>query len=172
MLVRLEQLKSPIGVVLLATDEAGAVRALDFKGFEKRFKRFIERHCGRDATAEKRRGPASIPSALTAYFDGDLTAINTVPIASIGTTFQRKMWMALRKIPAGTTLAYGAFAKRIRRPTAIRAVGAANGANPISIIVPCHRLVGADGSLTGYGGGLKRKRWLIDHEKKYRCRDE
>ncbi len=165
MLIRLEHLKSPIGVILLATDDAGAVRALDFKGYEARFKRFVERYCGRDALIEKGPCPASITSALAAYFDGDLGAINTVPTGSIGTAFQRKMWAALRKIPAGTTLTYGAFAKRIRRPTAIRAVGAANGANPISIIVPCHRLVGADGSLTGYGGGLKRKRWLIDHEK-------
>jgi methylated-DNA-[protein]-cysteine S-methyltransferase len=81
-----------------------------------------------------------------------------------GTPFQRSVWSALRRIPAGTTTSYGALAEHIERPTAVRAVGHANGANPISVVVPCHRVIGADGSLTGYGGGLDRKRWLLAHE--------
>jgi len=102
--------------------------------------------------------------SLDAYFAGDLTAIDDVPVATNGTPFQRTVWAALRRIPAGTTTSYGALAASIGYPSAMRAVGLANGANPVAIIVPCHRVIGADHSLTGYGGGLPRKRWLLEHE--------
>jgi methylated-DNA-[protein]-cysteine S-methyltransferase len=167
MQLRLERLASPIGTILLVTDDAGAIRTLDFEGYEPRMHSFLQRHCGNKYRMEDGAAPKPVSAAITAYFVGDLTAIEELPTATSGTAFQRKMWDALRNIPAGTTLTYGTFAKRLRRPTAIRAVGAANGANPISIVVPCHRLVGANGSLTGYGGGLDRKRWLIDHEQKF-----
>lgn len=170
MLLRLERVKSPIGVVLLVTDAAGAIYAIDFEGFEARLHKFLGRHCGTKYTLKDGKSPRFVSTALRAYFKGDVHALHDLPTAEIGTVFQRKMWTALRKVPAGATLTYGAFAKRIQRPTAIRAVGAANGANPISIVVPCHRLVGANGSLTGYGGGLERKRWLIDHEQKHSAR--
>ena len=85
-------------------------------------------------------------------------------MATSGTAFQNQVWSALRRIPRGQTLSYGALAKKIDRPAAVRAVGLANGANPIAIVVPCHRVIGANASLTGYGGGLERKRWLLDHE--------
>jgi methylated-DNA-[protein]-cysteine S-methyltransferase len=103
--------------------------------------------------------------ALLAYFDGDLDAIADLPTATNGTAFQRAVWSALRRIPAGRTVSYGMLATQIGRPKAIRAVGLANGANPIAIVVPCHRVIGADTSLTGYGGGLHRKRWLLAHER-------
>lgn len=170
MQLRLERLASPIGAILLVTDDAGAIRALDFEDCEARMHRFLWRHCGAKYQLKDGAAPKSVSKAVTAYFGGQLTAIEDLPTATSGTVFQRKMWDALRKIPAGTTLTYGMFARRLKRPTAIRAVGAANGANPISIVVPCHRLIGADGRLTGYGGGLDRKRWLIDHEQKFAAR--
>lgn len=102
--------------------------------------------------------------ALQDYFDGDMKAIDGLRVAVMGTPFQRKAWTALRRVPAGTTRSYGEQAARIGHAGAARAVGRANGLNPVSIVVPCHRLVGSDGALVHYGGGLARKRWLIDHE--------
>lgn len=102
-------------------------------------------------------------SQLEAYFGGALHAFD-LPLCAQGTAFQRRVWKALREIPYGTTVSYGTLAARIGQPKASRAVGLANGRNPISIVVPCHRVIGADGSLTGYGGGLPRKRWLLNHE--------
>jgi methylated-DNA-[protein]-cysteine S-methyltransferase len=95
-----------------------------------------------------------------------LDAIDGLAVAARGTDFQRSVWRALRRIPCGETTSYGALAQRIGRPTAVRAVGHANGANPVSIVVPCHRVIGSDGSLTGYGGGIERKRWLLAHEQR------
>jgi methylated-DNA-[protein]-cysteine S-methyltransferase len=110
------------------------------------------------------RNPGGITAALRAYFAGHLAAIDDLPVATGGTAFQKEVWRALRQIPCGETISYGELARRIRRPAAVRAVGLANGANPIAIVVPCHRVIGADGSLTGYGGGLEKKRWLLAHE--------
>jgi methylated-DNA-[protein]-cysteine S-methyltransferase len=100
---------------------------------------------------------------LLAYFAGELLDFE-LPLAPEGSAFQRRVWEALRGIPYGTTASYVGIARRIGRPTAPRAVGAANGRNPIAVIVPCHRVIGANGTLVGYGGGLDRKRWLLDHE--------
>jgi methylated-DNA-[protein]-cysteine S-methyltransferase len=102
--------------------------------------------------------------ALERYFSGDLSTLGGIDCHTNGTPFQRRVWRALREIPVGQTLSYGAIAARIGRPTAVRAVGLANRANPIGVVVPCHRVIGADGALTGYGGGLERKRWLLAHE--------
>jgi O-6-methylguanine DNA methyltransferase len=110
---------------------------------------------------------ADITSQLAAYFRGDLTTFD-VPMNLQGTAFQRSVWEQLGDIPYGETISYGELARRIGNPNASRAVGLANGRNPISIIVPCHRVIGADGSLTGYGGGLDRKTWLLQHELKFR----
>lgn len=99
------------------------------------------------------------------FFRGEFSQFST-PLAPFGTEFSKSVWAALRDIPAGVTQSYGDVAKTIGRPTATRAVARANGANPIAIVVPCHRVIGADGTLTGYGGGLWRKRWLIEHEAK------
>ena len=110
------------------------------------------------------RVPRAILDPIEAYFEGDLTAIDAMKVNMRGTAFQRQVWTALRGIPAGATISYKELALRIGNPTATRAVGLANGSNPIAIVVPCHRVIGADGSLTGYGGGLDRKRWLLAHE--------
>jgi methylated-DNA-[protein]-cysteine S-methyltransferase len=115
-----------------------------------------------------KRDPRAFPAVteqLAAYFDGELTTFD-LPLAAVGTPFQRSVWAALRRIPYGETRSYGQLAQALGRPDAARAVGAANGANPLGIIVPCHRVVGADGSLTGYGGGLERKQFLLDLERR------
>lgn len=116
-----------------------------------------------------RPGPDTVLDAaaeqLTAYFDGALTSFD-LPVELSGTPFQRSVWQALRSIPYGSTISYGDLARRIGQPSASRAVGLANGRNPVSIVVPCHRVIGANGSLTGYGGGVERKRFLLDLEQR------
>ena len=100
---------------------------------------------------------------LSEYFEGTRREFD-LPLRLQGTAFQQRVWRQLTEIPYGQTWSYGQLAKRIDKPSASRAVGLANGRNPISILVPCHRVIGADGSLTGYGGGIERKRWLLVHE--------
>lgn len=160
----LDRLPSPIGEILLVTDEAGDVRALDFHDYAPRMRRLLSLHYG-DMALEDGAAPAAVRSALVHYFDGQLDALSAITWATGGTAFQRTVWTALMDVPAGTTRTYSALAARIGKPAAMRAVGAANGANPIAILVPCHRLVGANGALTGYAGGLERKRWLLGHER-------
>ncbi len=154
---------SPVGDLHLVLDDADRLRALDFDGFEGRMHRLLGRHYG---TVRLVEGPAPAPllAAIAAYFDGDLSALADVATETNGTPFQRATWAALRTIPPGQTLSYGALAARLGNPKASRAVGLANGANPVAIVVPCHRVIGAGGSLTGFGGGLERKRWLLAHE--------
>jgi methylated-DNA-[protein]-cysteine S-methyltransferase len=161
--LRLDRLPSPIGEILLVTDEAGAVRALDFHDYVPRMTRLLRLHYG-DQPLQDGDAPHATRQALADYFRGSPQALSAIPWATGGTAFQNAVWRALMDVPAGSTSTYAALAARIGKPSATRAVGAANGANPIAILVPCHRLVGADGSLTGYGGGLERKAWLLAHE--------
>ena len=105
-----------------------------------------------------------VAARLAAYFRGDLPALDGIDVDPGGTEFQREVWSALRRIPVGATLTYGAMAAQLVKPRAFRAVGAANGRNPVAIVIPCHRLIGANGSLTGYLSGIERKRWLLVHE--------
>jgi methylated-DNA-[protein]-cysteine S-methyltransferase len=127
--------------------------------------RWLERRYGADAAGLRETQRLSAARrALQAYFKGELDALTGLPTATQGTDFQRSVWDALRRIPVGRTISYGALANWIGRPRATRAVGLANGANPIAIVVPCHRVIGANATLTGYGGGLERKRWLLAHE--------
>ena len=166
MRLQLDRYASPLCDLRLVFDDEGALRALEFDDHETRLQRLLRDHYGTfefsDAVA-----PLSITQALDAYFEGDLRALDDLPVATGGTSFQRDVWSALRTIPPGTTKSYGQIARDVGRPAASRAVGAANGANPIAIVVPCHRVIGADGTLTGYGGGLPRKRWLLDHERRH-----
>ncbi len=159
----LDRLETPIGTALLVTDDQGLLRALDWSDYEARLHRLLRRHYG-DYVLEKAAAPKDITAALAGYFKGDLGRLNTIKWRTNGTPFQRKVWSRLQKVRAGKTSSYGAFASRLNVPNAARAVGLANGANPVSVVVPCHRLIGADGSLTGYGGGLARKEWLLAHE--------
>lgn len=110
------------------------------------------------------KNPGGLSAALARYFKGDLKAIDKLATDTGGTEFQRKIWRELRRIPCGKTISYAELAKRIGKPAAIRAAGLANGANPVSIVIPCHRVIGSGGSLTGYGGGIHRKQWLLAHE--------
>jgi methylated-DNA-[protein]-cysteine S-methyltransferase len=163
-----ETLVTPIGTLVVISDEMGQLRAADWADYGDRMRRLLTRHYGEGAftlTFASRLSEAA--TAIAAYFHGDLHAIDALPTATAGTPFQKRVWEALREIPTGRTWSYGDLAKRIGQPTAVRAVGLANGANPIGIVVPCHRVIGADGSLTGYGGGLERKRWLLHHERSH-----
>ncbi len=158
-----DRLMTPIGAMLLVTDDDGVLRALDFDDYEARMKELLRLQYGA-VTLENGRAPKAMRSALSAYFDGDFAALKTIAWRVAGTPFQRKVWTALPKIPAGKTMSYGALAARLGAPNAMRAVGHANGSNPISVVIPCHRLIGANGSLVKYGGGLHRKAWLLRHE--------
>jgi methylated-DNA-[protein]-cysteine S-methyltransferase len=163
MKLRLSQIVSPIGTVLIVSDGA-ALRALDFEDYEARMHHLLRLHYGSyELTPEPDAG--ALGRRLQAYFEGDLAVIDDVPVQTGGTEFQRQVWTELRLIPAGTTTTYGALAARCGRPKASRAIGLANGSNPVAIVVPCHRVIGANAKLTGYGGGLHRKEWLIAHER-------
>jgi methylated-DNA-[protein]-cysteine S-methyltransferase len=164
MHLRLDEYQSPLSPLLLVTDDDGAVRALDFADHESRMRRLLREHYG-EYELKQGAAPTSVVRALDKYFDGEFTALDGVQTATGGTPFQRAVWRALRKIAPGNTKSYGEIAAELGKPKASRAVGAANGANPIAIVVPCHRVIGADGSLTGYGGGIPRKRWLLEHER-------
>lgn len=159
----LDRLATPIGIALLVTDAAGTLRALDWADYEHRMRELLRLHYG-VVELRGQPAPAAMRTALSDYFDGDLGQLSGIAWRIAGTPFQQKVWNALAQIPAGTTMSYGALAARIDMPKAIRAVGHANGSNPISVVLPCHRLIGADGSLVKYGGGLERKRWLLRHE--------
>lgn len=161
----LDHLVVPIGTMLVVTDDEQRVRALDWDDYESRMLRLLGRHYRATGfTLASGPMPPSVRLALVAYFAGELSAIDRLPIATEGTAFQRDVWKALRDIPAGQTRTYSALAASVGRPAAVRAVGVANGANPIGVVVPCHRVLGKDASLTGYAGGLERKRWLLAHE--------
>ena len=161
-----DSLDTPIGHLIYVCDQQGSLRMVDWSDYEARALRLLGIHYGKDGFAfTRQRDPFGLTTRLASYFAGDIAAIDDIPTATAGTTFQREVWRALRNIPAGTTISYGELARRIDRRNAVRAVGLANGSNPVSIVVPCHRVIGANGSLTGYGGGLHRKEWLLAHER-------
>jgi methylated-DNA-[protein]-cysteine S-methyltransferase len=160
-MLAIDEFSSPVGPLTIAEKDArvcllhfgsrpGPVRATLGRWYP-------EERIARGVRLELRR-------TLEAYFAGDLAALDRIDVEMNGTPFQRRVWDALRRIEAGTTTSYGALARRVGEPSAVRAVGAANGANPVAVIVPCHRVIGSNGSLTGYGGGLERKKWLLAHE--------
>ena len=164
-----DRFESPIGTMVVVFDATGQVRALDFNDYEPRMHRLLwvqNASAGEPPVLTHHLAPAEVSTRLTAYFSGEIQALDRLEVGYGGTPFQREVWRALRTIPAATTISYGELAARIGRPNASRAVGAANGANPIAIIVPCHRVIGSNGTLTGYGGGLERKRWLLAHERR------
>jgi methylated-DNA-[protein]-cysteine S-methyltransferase len=157
------EVETPIGTALLVTDTEGALRALDFADYRARMQRLLRLHYG-SIELHAGRPPPQLRDALARYFDGELTVLADIAWRTAGTEFQRTVWQALTHIAAGTTTTYGALARTLGIPNSARAVGLANGSNPVSIVVPCHRVIGADGTLTGYGGGLHRKQWLLRHE--------
>ena len=159
-----ERVSSPVGQLILATDGAGNLRILEFDGYDDRMRLLMRRQYRAGCAVTEGQVAPSVRDVLARYFAGDHTATDAIRTKTGGTNFQRRVWAALREIPAGSTESYGALARRIGLPDASRAVGLANGQNPIAIVVPCHRVIGASGSLTGFGGGLPRKQWLLRHE--------
>jgi len=162
MLLALSHLDSPVGRLVFAADES-TLHALEFFETEEQLRAKLERSLP-EARFEKGAAPRFVIDALSAYFSGDVAALEGVRAEGAGTPFQRKVWAALRTVPPGRTTSYRAIAGAIGHPKAVRAVGAANGQNPIALVVPCHRVIAADGTLCGYGGGLWRKEWLLRHE--------
>ncbi len=161
----IDRLHTPIGELIVVADREGRLRTIDWTDHEVRMKRLLDRQYGKGRyTLTPGRDPGGLTSAMRRYFKGDSTVLDRLPVETAGTPFQKSVWQALRKIKSGTTISYAELARRVGRPKAVRAVGLANGQNPISIVVPCHRVIGSDGSLTGYGGGLDRKKWLLQHE--------
>ncbi|WP_309646417.1 methylated-DNA--[protein]-cysteine S-methyltransferase [Phenylobacterium sp.] len=159
----LDRIDTPMGEGLVIFDGEGALRAFDWTSHEARMHKLLRRQNG-SVTLTEAPAPEGIVTAFAAYFAGERQAIDRLTCRTGGTAFQKSVWAALRTIPAGETWSYKRLAEAIGNPAAVRAVGLANGANPIGIVVPCHRVIGSDGSLTGYGGGLDRKRWLLGHE--------
>ncbi len=151
-----DQLRTPLGVLRFTVTADGVLRRLGWDLEPEALE-----------GARQARDPAGVTSALAAYFAGELHALDALAADGEGTDFQRRVWRALRRIPASATASYGEIARAICAPRASRAVGAANGRNLIALVVPCHRILGADGQLTGYAGGLARKRWLLDHERRH-----
>ena len=160
-----DRLATPIGELVIVADRAGKLRTVDWTDHDARMRLLLDRYYGKGGYAlDRARDPGGLTRAMRAYFKGDIAAIDKLPVETAGTPFQTSIWQALRKIGRGGTISYAELARRIGKPRAIRAAGLANGQNPISIVVPCHRVIGSDGSLTGYGGGLPRKQWLLEHE--------
>ncbi|MGA7123043.1 MAG: methylated-DNA--[protein]-cysteine S-methyltransferase [Polyangiaceae bacterium] len=166
---RVDHVETPLGELALVVDPEGRLCAAGWTDGHSRMQRLLRGDLGGGGAMSlvPTSNPAGIGSALRAYFAGEPDAIDGLPVAfPEGTEFQLRVWTALREIPYGETRSYGQIARRIGNPAAVRAVGLANGANPVGIVVPCHRVIGADGSLTGYGGGVERKRWLLNHERR------
>jgi methylated-DNA-[protein]-cysteine S-methyltransferase len=159
--IEIRTVESPVGSLTLAV-RRGRLCLLHFGSDVANVRATLERWYPDDTIGEG--ASDAVVEALERYFGGEITAIDAIDVEMNGTPFQRRVWAALREVRAGSTASYSEIARRIGAPAAVRAVGAANGANPVALVVPCHRIVGANGSLTGYGGGLDRKQWLLRHE--------
>ena len=160
--IELGRIDTPVGPLTVAARD-GRVCLLHFDANERSARAALSRwYPGEKVTLSK--DPGAVHETLQRYFAGEIDLLDTIPVEMNGTDFQKRVWTALRRVKAGQTASYGTLARRIGAAHAVRAVGAANGANPVAIIVPCPRIIGADGTLTGYGGGLRRKEWLLKHE--------
>lgn len=160
------ELDSPLGPVVVVFHDDKVV-GLEFEDHRDRLDKFLQRQFPAGAIPPVQPPTVTmrhVRQQIVAYFAGKISALEAIEIDPAGTRFQRQVWQQLRRIRPGTTISYGQLARRVRRPLAARAVGAANGRNPIALIVPCHRAIGSNGALTGYAGGLDRKRWLLNHE--------
>jgi methylated-DNA-[protein]-cysteine S-methyltransferase len=161
----IDRMATPIGELIIIADGDGKLRTIDWTDHEARMKQLLDRYYGKGRyTLTPKRDPGGLTTAMRRYFKGEIGVLKDLPVATTGTPFQESVWKALRRIEDGSTISYAELARRIGKPKAVRAAGLANGQNPISIVVPCHRVIGSNGSLTGYGGGLERKQWLLAHE--------
>jgi methylated-DNA-[protein]-cysteine S-methyltransferase len=158
----LDCINSPIDIIILISD-GESLCSLDFEDCKGRMMKLLEKRYGAVDFVEK-DDPQGFSSRISAYLDGDFSGLKDIPVNTGGTAFQQLVWQGLRQIPVGQTLSYGELAAQLGKPTAARAVGMANSLNPVAIVVPCHRVIGASAKLTGYAGGLDRKQWLLQHE--------
>ena len=168
MMLFMSLVESPIGFIRVARTVRGALAALVFDEQWPEMRERLLRRFGAvdfvERDGQRRDGAGDATGRVCAYFAGDLRALDAIEVDAGGTPFQRAVWAALLRVPAGETRSYSQLARAIGSPRAVRAVGTANGQNPVSLVVPCHRAIGADGALCGYAGGVTRKRWLLDHE--------
>jgi methylated-DNA-[protein]-cysteine S-methyltransferase len=160
--VELGVMASPIGPLTIAA-HSGRVCLVHFGSPSAGIRRSLAAWYP-DQSIEEHANPAGAATILERYFAGDLKSLDQIEVELFGTPFQTRVWRTLRTVVAGTTASYAELARKVGSASAVRAVGAANGANPVAVVLPCHRIIGSNGSLTGYGGGLERKRWLLDHE--------
>lgn len=158
----IDKIDSEIGEILVVCDGENLC-AIDFAGYEPRLKRLLEKRYG-SVTLIEQTNPLGFSDRIQAYLDGNYNSVDAIPVSTGGTPFQQQVWSVLRTIPPGTAISYGQLAAKLGRTTAYRAVGMANSLNPVAIVLPCHRVIGANLNLTGYAGGLERKRWLLQHE--------
>jgi methylated-DNA-[protein]-cysteine S-methyltransferase len=156
-----DRIESPLGTIILVADSE-SLCALDFADRELRMIKLLHKRYDSFELVESKLPEFS--SKIRAYLDGNYGSLDDIPLNAGGTDFQQLVWQTLRTIPVGTTASYGQVATKLGKPTAARAVGMANSLNPIGIIIPCHRVIGANAQLTGYAGGLERKQWLLQHE--------
>lgn len=161
-MIELAVVETPIDALTLAARN-GRVCLVHFDGDDPSLRAKLQRWYPKESISDG-SDPGGAAEALARYFEGDLLALDRIRVEMNGTPFQKRVWDALRQIPAGKTASYADIAVLIGAPAAVRAVGTANGANPVAVVVPCHRIIGSNGSLTGYGGGLQRKEWLLRHE--------
>lgn len=166
MLTLLEdKIATPLGMLAVICDEQFRLRAVEWEEYRHRMMQLLDIHYRTEGyELREANNPGGLCQHLTDYFEGNLSVIDNLPTATAGTPFQREVWQVLRTIPCGQVMHYGQLAEKLGRPGAARAVGAANGSNPISIVVPCHRVIGRNGTMTGYAGGVQRKEWLLCHE--------
>ena len=158
----LDRLDSPLGQILIVFDDP-ELCALDYADYETRMLKLLRARYG-EVQLKEVSNPEGFRSLLQEYFRGNFRALDNILVNTGGSAFQQEVWKALRTIPAGSVVSYGELARKIGKPGYARAVGLANSLNPIAIVIPCHRVVGANTNLTGYAGGLERKRWLLEHE--------
>lgn len=163
MKLHIDEIDSPIGALCAVTTQSHLI-ALDFEDCRERMSKYLSASYG-EVNLHKHPDPLGVCTNIQAYLDGNLDALDDIDVEPRGTPFQLAVWRELRRIPVGETRSYGQLAARLGQPGASRAVGMANHRNPIGIVVPCHRVIGADGKLTGYAGGVTRKQWLLEHEK-------
>jgi methylated-DNA-[protein]-cysteine S-methyltransferase len=162
MKLLIDRIESPLGKIILVADDT-SLCALDFEGYETRMIGLLQKRYAAVDLVES-IDPHGFSRKIRAYLAGDYGSLANLPVNAGGTDFQQLVWQGLRSIPVGTTLTYGELAAQLGKPTAARAVGMANSLNPVAIVVPCHRVIGAQAKLTGYAGGLDRKQWLLEHE--------
>jgi methylated-DNA-[protein]-cysteine S-methyltransferase len=161
-----DELLTPLGKLLLVAEADGTLVALEFADHQSRMHTLLQRRYA-EQWVWHRGGLPEVRRALEAYFAGDMTLVNDLPVSVQGTDFQRRCWLSLRSIPCGQTISYAQQAQGVGSPKASRAVGQANGLNPVAIVLPCHRVIGSNQRLTGYASGLDKKRWLLEHERRY-----